>query len=174
MKVTLYIAASLDGYIARSNGTLDWLSIVETKDEDYGYEKFYESVDSIVMGRKTYDFCKNLQVWPYEGKDVFVFTNRELSPNKKDIFFVKVGVREFVEELDNRGLKHLWLVGGGELIRLFINYSLIDEYIISTLPILLGDGTPLFPPPSNEQKIKLVSLKDYDTGLVQVVYKKIH
>ena len=87
MKITLYIAASLDGYIARSNGELDLLSIVEKKDEDYGYKKFYDSVDSIVMGRKTYDFCKDLQEWPYEGKDVFVFTNRQLSPNKKDIFF---------------------------------------------------------------------------------------
>ncbi|NCS87952.1 MAG: deaminase [Ignavibacteria bacterium CG2_30_36_16] len=173
MKITLYIAASLDGYIARSNGELDLLSIVEKKDEDYGYKKFYDSVDSIVMGRKTYDFCKDLQEWPYEGKDVFVFTNRQLSPNKKDIFFVKVGVREFVEELDNRGLNHLWLVGGGELVRLFVNYNLIDEYIISLLPIFLGEGTPLFPAPFKEQKIKLMSLKAYDTGLVQLIYQKI-
>lgn len=173
MKISLYIASSLDGYIAGCDGNIEWLNPMKEDGEDYGYNNFYESIDAIAMGRKTYDAIKDTDLSQYDGKGVFVFTNRELSSHKSSLYFVKIGPREFVHDLTNRGLKHLWLVGGGELIRLFINESLVDEYIISIVPILLGEGTPLFLQPFNEQAIELVSSKEYKTGLIQLTYRKI-
>ncbi|MBZ0199593.1 MAG: dihydrofolate reductase family protein [Ignavibacteriaceae bacterium] len=172
MKISLYIASSLDGYIARTGGGIDWLTPMNNETEDYGYKKFYESIDAVAMGRKTYDSIKEKDLSEYDGKDLFVFTNRELSSKKGNVYFVKIDPKEFVRNLTNRGLKHLWVVGGGELIRLFLNENLVDEYIISIVPILLGEGVPLFHAPFNEQSIQYVSSKDYKNGVVQLVYHK--
>ncbi|MFN6481437.1 MULTISPECIES: dihydrofolate reductase family protein [unclassified Nostoc] len=171
-KVTLYIAASLDGYIARSNGKIEWLSILDTEDEDYGYTDFYESIDAIVLGSKTYEVGLSFNEWPYPGKKSFVFTQRHLQCDREDVVFVSDPVKQALADIEAQSLENIWLVGGGKLINSFLQHSLIDEYIISTIPIILGGGIPLFPPPSPEEELELIHSKQYPTGLLQTHYRR--
>ncbi|MBW4428310.1 MAG: dihydrofolate reductase family protein [Nostoc desertorum CM1-VF14] len=172
-KVTLYIAASLDGYIARSDGGIDWLSFLDTEGEDYGYTAFYESTDAIVLGSNTYEVGLGFDEWPYPEKKSFVFTQRNLQSNREDVVFVSEPVEPALANIEAQGYKNIWLVGGGALINSFLQHSLIDEYIISIIPIILGGGIQLFPPPSPEEKLELINSKQYSTGLLQAHYKRI-
>ncbi|MBD2532668.1 dihydrofolate reductase [Nostoc flagelliforme FACHB-838] len=171
-KVTLYIAASLDGYIARSDGGIDWLSILDIEGEDYGYSDFYESIDAIVLGSKTYEVGLGFDQWPYPEKKSFVFTQRHLQSDRDDVVFVSGSVKQALADIKAQGLENIWLVGGGELINSFLQHSLIDEYIISTIPIILGGGIYLFPPPTPEEKLELISSKQYPNGLLQTHYRR--
>ena len=173
MKITLYIAPTLDGYIAGPNGEIDWLSVLEQPGEDYGYAQFYDSVDALVMGRKTYELAASVADWPYPSKPSFVFTRQTLTTSHEAITSVSEPVETVMDNLRTQGFQHVWLVGGGELIRSFLDQGLIDEHIISFLPIILGAGIPLFPPPSAERKLKLISSKSYASGLIQAHYKSI-
>jgi len=172
MKVTLYIATSLDGYIARSNGGIDWLSIVETPEEDYGYAAFYESIDAIVLGSKTYELGLSFDQWPYPDKKSFVFTQRDLKCDRDDIVFVSDPVNRALGNIETQGFKNIWLLGGGALINSFLRHSLIDEYIISIIPIILGEGIRLFPPPTPEEKLEFINSKQYPSGLIQIHYRR--
>ncbi|MEH2402402.1 dihydrofolate reductase family protein [Nostoc sp.] len=171
-KVTLYIAASLDGYIARSDGGIDWLSILDTEGEDYGYAAFYESIDAIVLGSNTYEVGLSFDEWPYSGKKSFVFTQRHLQSDREDVVFVSDTVKHVLANMEAQGLENIWLVGGGALINSFLQHSLIDEYIISTIPIMLGGGIHLFPPASAEEKLELIDSKQYPNGLLQSHYRQ--
>ena len=171
-KIALYIATSLDGYIARPDGGIDWLSIVERAGEDYGYAAFYESVDAVLMGSKTYELCLGFSAWPYPGKKAFVFTQRRLKSDRDDVIFVSPDVRKALTEFETQGLKNLWLVGGGALTGAFLQQGLIDEFIISVVPIFLGDGIRLFPAPGAEARLELVGSTSYPSGLVQAHYRR--
>lgn len=171
MEVTLYIAASLDGYIARKDGSIDWLSMVDAEGEDYGYAEFYAGVDAVVMGRKTYELCLSFDAWPYPGKPAFVFTTRHLKSERPEVRFVSGDASSVLKMIDAQGVRRLWLVGGGELVRSFSRF--VDEYIISFIPVLLGEGRPLFPPPAPEQRLRLVSSRAYPSGLVQMQYRRV-
>lgn len=171
-KVTLYIAASLDGYIARSDGGIDWLSILDIEGEDYGYAAFYDSVDAIVLGSKTYEIGLSFHEWPYSGKKSFVFTQRHLQSDREDVVFISDTVKPALKNIEAQGYENIWLVGGGALINSFLQHSLIDEYIISTIPIILGGGIQLFPPPSPEEQLELISSKQYSSGLLQAHYRR--
>lgn len=170
-KVTLYIATSLDGYIARSDGGIDWLSMVEAPGEDYGYASFYDSVDAIALGSNTYELALSFGEWPYPGKPTFVFTQRDLPCDRDDVMRASDSVEGVLAKLDAQGYQHLWLVGGGALVNSFLQQNLIDDYIISTIPIILGAGIPLFPPSNSEIKLQLMSAKPYPSGLLQTYYK---
>lgn len=172
-KVTLYIAASLDGYIARSDGGIDWLSFLDTEGEDYGYTAFYESIDAILLGSNTYEVGLGFDEWPYPEKKSFVFTQRPLKSDREDVVFISETVKPALANIEAQGYKNIWLVGGGALINSFLQHSLIDEYIISIIPIILGGGIQLFPPPSPEEKLELINSKQYSTGLLQAHYKRI-
>jgi dihydrofolate reductase len=171
-RIVLYIATSLDGFIARPDGNIDWLSVVERAGEDYGYSAFYESVDAVVMGSKTYELCLGFSVWPYPGKKAFVFTGRQLKSDRDDVVFVSPDVRSAQTEFETQGLKNIWLVGGGALTGSFLQQGLIDEFIISVIPIILGDGIPLFPAPGPGAQLELVESTRYPSGLVQVHYRR--
>lgn len=172
-RTALYIATSLDGYIARTDGGIDWLSIVERAGEDYGYAAFYESVDAVVMGSKTYELCLSFSAWPYPGKKAFVFTQRNLTSDREDVVFVSPDVRKAQTEFKTQGLEKIWLVGGGALTGSFLQQGLIDEFIISVIPIILGDGIPLFPALSSETQLELVGSASYPSGLVQMHYRRM-
>ena len=167
----LYIAASVDGYIAGPNGEIDWLSLVDREGEDYGYDAFYASVDAIVSGSKTYELAASFGQWPYPGKPTFVFTRRPLKSDRDDVFFLSEEVDSAMEKIKAQGFQRVWLLGGGELVRSFLQHGLIDEYIISTIPVVLGAGIQLFPPPVPEQRLELISSRQYESGLVQVHYR---
>ncbi|MCL6752898.1 dihydrofolate reductase family protein [Nostoc sp. CCCryo 231-06] len=171
-KITLYIAASLDGYIARSDGGIDWLSILDIEGEDYGYTDFYESIDAIMLGSKTYQVGLGFDKWPYPDKKSFVFTHRHLQSDRQDVVFVSDPVKPALANIKAQGYENIWLVGGGALINSFLQHSLIDEYIISTIPIILGGGIQLFPPPSPKEKLELINSKQYSSGLLQAHYRR--
>lgn len=170
-EVILYIAASLDGYIAREDGGIDWLSRVERPDTDYGYAQFYQSIDVAVMGRKTYELALSFGEWPYPGKPSVVFTHRNLTSERGDVMFTAASPDAVLAELAARGLKRVWLVGGAELVAAFQQARLIDEYIVSVIPVILGDGIPLFLSTGVEQGLELVESQQYPSGLVQMTYR---
>ncbi len=155
-KLVLYIAASLDGYIAGDGESLDWLDTVEGEG-DNGYSVFYDTVDTLLMGRKTYDWIlANTVSFPYEGKECYVFS-REERENQTQVKFVREDVTQFVNMLKDCEGKRIWLVGGGDLLRTFLKENLVDEMILTVVPVVLGSGVPLF---SGKEAIKSLHLKN--------------
>ena len=168
-KVILYIATSVDGFIARENGDIDWLSNVQEGSEDYGYEQFYDRVDTVVMGRKTYEQVLTFGDFPYKGKECYVFSSSKRNKNQ-DVQFVCENAADFINGVKKKEGKDIWLVGGAKLIESFMIYDLIDEYIISVTPIILGKGIALFSGKVSSH-LELVDSKKYTSGLVQIHYK---
>ncbi|MEN6429141.1 MAG: dihydrofolate reductase family protein [Phycisphaerales bacterium] len=170
-KTILYIASSLDGYIARADGNIDWLSVVDGEGTDYGYAEFYAGVDAIVMGSRTYEQVLSFGDWPYPGRQVFVFTRRSLERITPEVNLTDQHPSEFVHGLDRAGIRTLWLAGGGDLIASFMRDKLIDEYIISIIPSVLGAGIPLFKNPLPQHHLRLVKSTNYPDGLIQLHYR---
>jgi dihydrofolate reductase len=170
MSITLYIATSIDGYIATPEGGVDWLMSVEQEGEDYGYGAFYESVDGLLIGRSTYDQILTFGDWPYPGKPAYVFTHRPAEIERDDVFFVKGDPGPVVARLQAQGHRRLWLVGGAGLTHHFFQQGLIDEIILSVIPVILGDGIPLFRAGLPTQAYTLLSSQSYPSGLVSLHY----
>lgn len=170
-KLVLYIATSLDGYIAKPNDDLSFLSIVEKEGEDYGYNSFNETFDTVIVGRKTYDWVmKHVAEFPHANKNTFVIT-RTARPSIGKIHFYTGDLKDLVEELKRAKGKNIFCDGGAEVVNELMKHKLIDEYIISIIPILLGNGTRLFIDGRPEQNLQLVSAKSFETGLTQLHYK---
>ena len=144
-KVSIFIATTLDGYIATKDESLDWLFEVEGEG-DNGIEAFYETTDTVIMGKRTYDWlmAQELEEFPYKGRDCFVFSRSE-HKDTRNVKFVSGDVSLFVRRLKQRKGKKIWLMGGGELIRAFLSEGLVDEIIVTIAPVILGSGIPLFP-----------------------------
>ncbi len=138
-KCVSYITTSLDGFIADVNNRFNFLQLTQ----ELCKETFYKDVDVIVMGRKAYDKIKTLPIWPYEGKRVYVITHY-LKQKEKHVTFVHDGIIELIMKLKKEQGKMIWLLGGSEITNIFIKENLIDEYIITIAPIILGQGTRLF------------------------------
>lgn len=149
--VILYIATSLDGYIARPDGAVDWLDDVEG-DGDNGYSEFYSKVGTVVMGRKTYEEVLRLtDVFPYADKPCYVLS-RKNHDHHPDITFTDEELETLVSRLKEQSEGYVWLVGGGQLVKQFLEKKLIDEMELYIIPKLIGEGIPLFPegtPPAN-------------------------
>ncbi|MBL7784266.1 MAG: dihydrofolate reductase [Saprospiraceae bacterium] len=174
-KVILYIATSLDGYIARPDGNLDWLTSVPNPETgDYGYAALLERIGAIIMGRKTYDELLGFGIeWPYEGFDtIIVSTDKSLAIKSPDTRVLTDNLTEVVTALKKQSPKDIWLVGGGQLINVFIQHGLLDQMIISIVPKIIGDGIPLFPKNTLQTEWKLVGIQAFNTGLVNVTYEK--
>ncbi|MDH3488983.1 MAG: dihydrofolate reductase family protein [Nitrosopumilus sp.] len=155
-KVLVYIASSLDGYIARENGAIDWLP--ETAES--GYDAFYNSIDTVIMGKTTYDQILTFGEYPYKDKKSFVFT-RSTQNKEENIEFVS-DVEKFVKDGFPGAGENIWLVGGAKIIASFLNQGAVDEIIISVIPILLGKGIHLFKNIENETKLELVKTVKYE------------
>jgi dihydrofolate reductase len=168
--VILYIATSLDGFIARKDGSVDWLSQYENGPEDYGYKDFYKKIGIVIMGNTTYEQVLSFGEFPYRGKDCFVFTRNKEKRKDENVTFVSNSARDFISQFNLRENKNIWLVGGASIIDEFLRSDLIDEFIITIIPVLLGDGIPLFKGRSNEKILKLIDEKTFDQGLVQLHY----
>ena len=163
-KVLVYIASSLDGYIARENGEIDWLP--ETAES--GYDVFYKSVDTVIMGKTTYDQVLTFGEYPYKDKKSFVFTSSTQNKNE-NIEFVS-DVEKFVRDGFPGAGENIWLVGGAQIIASFFNQGAVDEIIISVIPVLLCKGIPLFHNTEDETKLELVKTEKFDQ-LVDLHYK---
>lgn len=173
-KISLFIAISLDGYIAKPNNDLSFLKIVEKEGEDYGYAKFTSAIDTLIVGRKTYDYVlKEIGSSHYDNgeRDIYVIT-RTPKPNKGRVTFYTGDIAELVKKLKSENGKDIYCDGGAEVINELLKLDLIDEYIISIIPILLGNGTRLFKDGRPEQLLELLSSKSFDTGLMQLHYKR--
>ncbi len=170
-RIKLYIASSLDSFIAGENGNIDWLF----SDADYGYTEFYNSIDTIFVGRKTYEQSLAFEEYPYKGKKVYVFThNAKKQSDKKasDVEYFDKDILDFVRRLIQQPVSNrdIWLLGGGEIVSLFLNADLIDEIILSVHPIILGKGIPLFNKIKKLKKLKLIKSIPFESGLVQLHY----
>jgi dihydrofolate reductase len=169
-RCSVFIATSLDGYIARKNGTFDFLSIVEQPGEDYGFAEFFATVDALVIGRNTYETALGFPEWPYAGKRCIVLTHRETPSVHGEQFFAGAA-SGLVEQLALVGAQRLY-VDGGAVIRDFLAAGLIDDMTISIVPVLLGEGIALFGAEVPEQRLTLASSRSYSSGLVQLHYTR--
>jgi dihydrofolate reductase len=172
--LSLFIAMSLDGYIAKPNDDLTFLSLVEKEGEDYGYEEFTETIDTLIIGRRTYDYVlKNVGSSHYDNgkRDVFVITRTEMPPVGRTIFY-SGSLSELIQRLKSENGKNIYCDGGAELIDELLKHDLIDEFIISVIPVLVGNGTRLFKEGRPEQTLALLKTKTFDTGLTQLHYKR--
>ncbi len=165
-RVRLFIATSLDGYIAGPGGALDWLFT----DDDYGYDAFLAAVDTIVMGRRTFESVLELGEWPYEELATWVFTRQADLPEDRRGRYTSATPQTWLSGIMTQPGKDIWVVGGGEMIRSFLDARLVDEMTLSVHPVVLGAGTPLFPPGSHRHKLRLLSQRRYDSGLAQLTY----
>ena len=170
-KVILCIAVSLDGYIAKPNDDLSFLSMVEQEGQDYGYADFIKTVDAVIVGRKTYDKVISMGFdFPHTDKDTYILT-RTPRPNVGSLKFYSGDLKALIVKLKSKQGKNIFCDGGAEIVNELLQGALIDEFIISIIPILVGGGTKLFKDGRPEQKLDLISVKSYDTGLTQLHYK---
>ena len=183
MRASVFIATSLDGFIARTDGDIDWLdgpqrgeqdSVGPDEDgEDHGYQEFIETVDFLVMGRNSFEKVLSFGVaWPYE-KPVVVLTRRPLDIPDELAACVEVmsgSPADIVARLRKRGAQHLY-VDGGKTIQTFLDAGLIQRLVITRIPILLGDGIPLFGPLSKDIPLRHIATRTFEGGLVQSEYE---
>lgn len=173
-KVVLFIATSVDGYIAKPNDDLRFLKLVEKEGEDYGYAEFIAEVDTLLIGRRTYEYvCNEIGSTYYEqgDREVYVFT-RTARPAAGKITFYSGKITDLIEKLKSQPGKNIYCDGGAGVIHELLLHDLIDEMIISVIPVLLGEGIRLFRDNRPEQLLELVSAKTYETGLTQLHYKR--
>ncbi len=173
MRTSVYIATSLDGFIARVNGDLDWLDEIEHPEGvDYGHGEFMASVDTLVMGRGTYDKVRSFDVeWPYEVPVVVLSSGTVDIPDDlaDRVSATSLGPAELLTDLEGQGVSHVYL-DGGLTISSFMRAKLVDQLIITTIPVLLGHGIPLFSGVGAQVDLELVGVESYDNGLVKSTY----
>lgn len=172
VKVSVYIATSLDGFIARPNGDLDWLA-GETPGEDYGYAAFMASVDVLVMGRKTFEKALTFEAWPYAGKRVLVLSTGTPAVPKAiagGVEVISLAPRALVERLSGEGVSHVYLDGGSTIQR-FLAAGLIDEITLTRIPVLIGEGIPLFGHLDRDVRLEHAETRAFESGFVQSRYR---
>ncbi|WP_456425602.1 dihydrofolate reductase family protein [Rhodocaloribacter sp.] len=175
MQTTVFIATSLDGFIARRDGSLDWLTegLEADGDEDYGYRAFFDTVDALVMGRRTFETALGFDAWPYGEKPVVVLTRREgtiPAALARTVTSMPPAPGEVVRRLAARGFRHLY-IDGGQTIRGFLREGLIRRLILTRVPILLGEGIPLFGALPEALRLHHVATRTFPSGLVQSTYE---
>ncbi|MDX2188969.1 MAG: dihydrofolate reductase family protein [Bacteroidota bacterium] len=170
-KVILYISMSLDGFIARQNDDIEWLSLVEKKGEDYGYNEFYNTIDTVIMGRRTYEKVLSFGIdFPHRNKKCFVFSSAKTFIDPY-VTFVDQSPEIWLKKYKTTEGGDIYCDGGATLVHTLLKYGLIDEMVISIIPILLGEGKRLFSRHLPENSVKLINSNTFDTGLVQLTYK---
>jgi dihydrofolate reductase len=170
VNASVFIGTSVDGFIARPNGDLDFLPA--GGGEPHGYAEFMETVDALVIGRKTYETVLAFDTWPYHEKPVFVLSTRPLSPAPEGavVEHLSGDPADIVSQLDARGIKHIY-VDGGITIQRFLRAGLIQRLIITRVPVLIGDGVPLFGSLPGDVRLEHIATRHYSSGLVQTEYR---
>ncbi len=174
-KVTIHMVSSLDGFIAKKDGSVSWLESTDnyekgsTLTEEY-IEAFLQSIDCYVMGSKTYEHALELG-WPYGEKPVVVLTHRPLTTDRENVSFYAGDLHQLINNQLKPKYKHIWMAGGAELTKAFIRAKLADDIIVSILPIILGEGTLFFDFIGKEQKLHLKDATAYKDGMVELSYE---
>lgn len=171
-QISIYIAMSIDGYIARKNGNLDWLQYGHTGDEDYGFKNFINSIDALILGRNTYEVVSGFDEWPYKGKRVIVLSHT-LTEVRKEAELFSGQMTDLTSMLYSEGIKRVW-VDGGITVSKFLEAGLVDDITLSVIAMVLGSGIPLFSTMNQEHKCRLISTQAYPSGLVQLKYEITH
>ena len=180
-KVVLGLGISLDGYIARKNGAVDWLSM----DWDYDWTAFFKTIDVVLMGRKSWEAAQAMSPKkkskpkasnPYGKMETYVFSKTLKDSGVPGVGIVSGNLKKFIENLKSKDGRNIWLSGGGELARSFLDEDLVDEIYLGVTPILLGAGLPLFPELEKEHPLRLVSCKTCkhkkeDNAMVELIYE---
>ena len=171
-KVIVHIAASADGYIARADGDIEWLTSRPAPKGFYGMNAFMKTIDTLVMGRSTYEAGLRLGGTFDPRRPTFVFS-RGAPPADvpAGVEFVRGAIGPFVERLRERPGKDIWLMGGGELIASFLDARAIDQFVVSVVPVFIGDGIPLIARRPRLARLELQSVERFDDGLVQLHYQ---
>ncbi|HXH49311.1 MAG TPA: dihydrofolate reductase family protein [Terriglobia bacterium] len=163
-----YVATSIDGLIADRSGNVDWLG--RFFDVDYGFHGFLDSVDTVVMGRRTYErILKNARTNPYEGK-LFVVLSRTWKTGPYAHLFWHGPLEDLMRRLEGFGSKSLWIVGGGSVAGTFLEAGLLDEVRQFVMPLVLGSGTPLFGPLREHASLRLKDSQSFANGVLQLTY----
>ena len=172
-KIIVYIATSADGYIARTDGSVDWLERPRTAG-DYGMKEFFKSIDTILFGRKTFD-----QSLKFDRKSVernlaktrnYVFTHKP-PRSKLNVTFVNEPIKDFTNGLRATPGKDIWMMGGGGIIGSFLDAGELDEFIIHVIPTFIGEGIPLIAPRHRSVELSLLSTHAYEDGVVRLHYR---
>jgi len=177
-KIVVYIATSADGYIARPDGDVEWLN--RRPRADYGMSKFYPTIDTILWGRKTYDWLLNYYKKRGKTKGLFdtkvanyVFSRKPPKRPAPGVTFVSESVEVFAQRLRASPGKQIWMMGGGELIASFLDAGEIDEFDIHVIPVFIGEGIPLVAPRRRDVALRLMSHKKYPDGVVRLRYEVV-
>ncbi len=171
-KLILYIAASVNGKIARKDGAVDWLEAIPNPEQsDYGYNDFYNSIDATIMGYNTYAQIMSWDIaFPYSGKQNFVLTRKPDLPPSADVDFVTGNQVQFIKALKEQPGNDIWLIGGGHVNTTLFNAGLIDEIQLFVMPVILPDGIELFEAVPQEALLHLEETKSYSSGAVFLKY----
>ena len=170
-KLVLYISMSIDGFIATEDDDLSFLSLVEKEGEDYGYFDFIKTIDTVIIGRKTFDKVISMGYeYPHKDKDVYIITRID-RPEIKPFKYYSDDIQDLITTLKTRKGKNIYCDGGAEIVNELLKLNLFDEMIISVIPVLLGDGIRLFRGGRSQQKLELISTESFEKGLVQLHYK---
>lgn len=173
-RVSLFIATSLDGFIADTEGKISFLKMVEAAGEDYGYIEFFNTADTVVLGRKTWDTLLSMGVEnPYQDKEVFVIS-RSGAGKQGSVTITPQDPAELVKQLKNLQGKGIYVDGGAEVVNSLLREKLIDHMVISVIPVILGDGVRLFREENPQQSLQLLQSKAFPSGLVQMEYAVEH
>ena len=169
--IIVHIATSADGYIARPDGDLAWLTELPAPEGFYGMNAFMKSIDTAILGRKTYDVSVRLGA-PFDAQTRHIVFSRHPAPGKlpAGVEFVNEAIGPFVGRLRAQPGKDIWLMGGGELIASFFDAQAIDKFVISVVPVFIGDGIPLIARQNRHVRLKLDSVEHFEDGLVQLHY----
>ena len=178
MDVIYYVACSIDGYIATSSGGVEWLDPFQGAGDDHGFAEFYASVDSLVMGSRTYEFSLEHPPWMAPDKPSWIFTGRDLEVAHANVTLTSAEPPDVVESMQADGLRSVWLLGGGALSASFRRHGLISAYKIAIVPIVLGSGIPLFAPDASNaddtphERLRLTDTRPFPSGIVQLSYER--
>lgn len=172
MEVIYYVAASLDGFIASPEGGLDWLTQFDQCGEDHGYKAFYNSIDALVIGRKTFEQVLSFGEWPYGDRPTILASKEPISGCPPKVFATSGSPRDILDQLVSQGHQRVWLIGGAQLAHSFRQAGLIDEYLISVIPLILGGGIPLFQGTGPMEKLTLLESRSFRSGLTQLHYRR--
>jgi dihydrofolate reductase len=170
MLASVFIGTSVDGFIARPNGALDFLP--EGGGEPHGYSEFFASIDALVIGRKTYETVEAFPEWPYTDKLVIVLGTRPMDVSKVrgKVEQMSGDPKDIFRKLESRGLRHIY-VDGGATIQRFLRAGLIHRLTITRVPVLIGEGVPLFSTLPKDIHLKHIATQDYPSGLVKTEYE---
>jgi dihydrofolate reductase len=172
-KIKVFIAVSLDGFIAYLDGGMDWLAGLSCPTlNEFRDKTFYDSIDTVIMGNGAYQEIASFDVdWPYKDKATYVLSRQNDNlPPKANVSYLTENVLERIRQIKCQEGKGIWLLGGGQTIRLLLNHDLVDELHLCYIPVMMGEGIPLFPCKMKSSKWKLSDNKPFENGILKVDY----